>query len=58
MKLTTKKLYQLIQEAMVPDPDPAYAALYNPNQPMALLHMDDGAAQTFILYHLTSYYLR
>ena len=53
MKLTTKKLYQLIQEAMVPDPDPAYAALYNPNQPMALLHMDDGAAQTFILYHLT-----
>lgn len=53
MKLTTKKLYQLIQEAMVPDPDPAYAALYNPNQPMALLHMDDKEAQTFILYHLT-----
>ena len=40
MKLTTKKLYQLIQESMVPDPDPAYAALYNPNQPMALLHID------------------
>ena len=40
MNLTKQKLYQLIKEAMVPDPDPAYASLYNPNQPMALLHME------------------
>jgi hypothetical protein len=53
MKLTKQKLYQLIQEAIVPDPDPTYASLYNPNQPMALLHMDDEELQTFILYHLT-----
>ena len=53
MKLTTQKLYKLIQEAMIPDPDPAYANLYDPNQPMALLHMDDQEAHTFILYHLT-----
>ena len=54
MKLTTKKLYQLILEAMEKDPDPAYAALYNPEQPLALLHMEDGELQTFILYHLTN----
>ena len=53
MKLTTQRLYKLITEAVVKDPDPAYAALYNPNQPMALLHMDDKEQQTFILYHLT-----
>ena len=54
MKLTTKKLYQLIKEAMTPDPNPAYASLYNPNQPLALLHMEDGELQTFIMYHLTN----
>ena len=53
MKLTTKKLYQLIKESMVSDPDPAYASLYNPSAPLALLHMDDKDLQTFILYHLT-----
>mgnify|MGYP003131343648 CR=1 FL=1 len=54
MKLTTKKLYQLIKEAMERDPDPVYAALYDPNKPLALLHMEDGELQTFILYHLTN----
>jgi len=53
MKLTTKKLYQLIMEAVKEDPEPVYASLYDPNQPLALLHMDDGELQTFILYHLT-----
>lgn len=53
MKLTTKKLYQLILEAINEDPEPAYVSLYDPNQPLALLHMDDGELQTFILYHLT-----
>ena len=48
MKLTKQKLYQLIQEAMVPDPDPTYASLYNPSAPLALLHMDDKELQTFI----------
>ena len=54
MKLTTKKLYQLILEAVQQDPDPGYASLYNPSQPLALLHMEDGELQTFILYHLTN----
>mgnify|MGYP003129532138 CR=1 FL=1 len=54
MKLTKQKLYQLILEAMDKDPDPVYAALYDPRQPLALLHMDDGDLQTFILYHLTN----
>ena len=53
MKLTKQKLYQLILEAAQEDPDPAYANLYNPSAPLALLHMDDKELQTFILYHLT-----
>ena len=53
MKLTTKKLFELIKESMMKDPDPVYGALYNPSAPLALLHMDDKEQQTFILYHLT-----
>lgn len=53
MKLTTKKLYQLIMEAINEDPDPVYASLYDPSQPLGLLHMDNNDLQTFILYHLT-----
>jgi GNAT superfamily N-acetyltransferase len=49
-----KKLYQLILEAVEKDPESVYANLYNPNQPLALLHMQDDELQTFILYHLTN----
>lgn len=54
MKLTKQKLYQLILETIQDDPNPDYASLYDPSQPLALLHMEDGELQTFILYHLTN----
>ena len=40
-------------EAVNEDPDPVYASLYDPSQPLGLLHMDNNDLQTFILYHLT-----
>ena len=54
MKLTKQKLYQLIIESLEYDPEPVYASLYNPSQPMALLHHDGDTEQSFYLYHLTN----
>lgn len=54
MKLTKQTLYRLIIESLENDPEPVYASLYDPSQPMALLHHDGDTEQLFYLYHLTN----
>lgn len=54
MKLTKQTLYRLIIESLEHDPEPKYANLYDPTQPMALLHHDGDTEQSFYLYHLTN----